>query len=56
MTLPSFALVPRRSGRIVREPNRFIFSGETFETVSENLESDPTSYKEAMADSDSSHW
>ena len=26
------------------------------EAVSENLESDPTNYEEAMADSDSSHW
>ena len=33
-----------------------MFLGEAFEVVSENLESDPTSYKEAIADSDSSHW
>ena len=33
-----------------------MFLGETFEAVSENLESDPTSYEEAMADSDSSYW
>ena len=56
MTLPSFAPVPRRSGRIIREHDRFMFLGEAFEAVSENLESDPTSYEEAMADSDSSHW
>ena len=54
MTLPSSASVPRRSGRIIREPDRFMFLGEAFEAVSENLESDPTSYEEAMADSDSS--
>ena len=48
--------MPRRSGRIVREPDRFIFLGEAFEPVSENSESDPTSYEEAMADSDSGHW
>ena len=29
--------------------------GEAFEAVSENLEFYPTSYEEAMADSDSSH-
>ena len=56
MTLPNSAPVPRRSGRIIREPDRFMFMGEAFEAVSENLESDPTSYKEAIADSDSSHW
>ena len=56
MTLPSSAPVPRRSGRIVREPDIFMFLGEAFEAVFENSESDPTSYEEAMADSDSSHW
>ena len=56
MTLPSSALVPRRSGRIIREPDRFMFLGEAFEADSENSESDPTNYEEAMADSDSSHW
>ena len=55
ITLPSFAPVPRRNGRIIREPDRFMFLGEAFEAVSENLESNPTSYEEAMADSDSSH-
>ena len=33
-----------------------MFLGEAFNAVSENSESDPTSYEEAMADSDSSHW
>ena len=55
-TLPIFALVPCRSGRIVRESDRFMFLGEAFEAISENLESDPTSYEVARADSDSNHW
>ena len=55
MTLPNSALVLRRSGRIVKEPDRFMFLGEDFEAVSKNLDSDPTSYEEAMEDSDSSH-
>ena len=55
MTLPSSAPVPHRSGRIVREPDRFMFLGEAFEAVSEKSESDPTSYEEAIADNDSSH-
>ena len=42
MTLPNSAPVPHRSGRIIREPNRFMFLGEAFEAVFENLESDPT--------------
>ena len=56
MTLPISAPIPRRSGRIIREPDRFMFLGEAFEAVSENSESDPTSYEEAMTDSDSGHW
>ena len=56
MTLPSFVLVPRHSGRIVKELHRFIFLGEAFEAISENLEFDPTSYEEAMVDSDLNHW
>ena len=32
-----------------------MFLGKAFEVVSKNLESDPTSYEEAMVDSDSSH-
>ena len=33
-----------------------MFLGEAFEAVFKNLESDPTSFEKAMADSDSSHW
>ena len=55
-SLPIFALVSCRSGRIFREPERFMFLGEAYEAVSESSESDPTGYEEAMADSDSSHW
>ena len=49
MTLPSSAPVPHRSGRIIREPDRFMFLREAFESISKNLESDPTSYEEAIA-------
>ena len=48
MTLPNSAPLPHRSGRIIREHDRFMFLGEVFEAVFENLESDPTSYEEAM--------
>ena len=56
MTLPSSAPVPHCSGGIVRESDKFMVLGESFEAVFESFESDPTSYEEAMADSDSSHW
>ena len=55
MTLPSSAPVPCHSGRIIREPDIFMFLGEAFEAVSENFEYDPTSYEEAIVDSGSSY-
>ena len=48
--------VPRRSGRIVRPPIRFISLGETYEAISEEAESDPCTYEEAMNDIDAHHW
>ena len=48
--------VPRRSRRIVRPPIRFISLGETYEAISEEAESDPCTYEEAMNDIDAHHW
>ena len=48
--------VPCRSGRIVRPPIRFIGLGETYEVISEEAESDPYTYEEAMNDIDAHHW
>ena len=39
--------MPRRSGRIVRPPIRFIGLGETYEVISEEAKTDPYTYKEA---------
>ena len=47
--------VPRRSGRIIRSPIRFIVLGETYEAISEEAESDPYTYEEAMKDIDAHH-
>ena len=44
--------VPRRSGRIVWPPIGFIGLGETYETISEEVEIDPYTYEEAMNDID----
>ena len=46
----------RRSGRIVRPPIRFIGLGETYEAISEEVETDPYTYEEAMNDIDAHHW
>ena len=48
--------VPRRSGRIVRPPIRFIGLRETYEAIPEEAESDPYTYEEAMNDIDAHHW
>ena len=47
--------VSRHSGRIVWPPIRFIGLGETYEAISEEAESDPYSYDEAMNDIDAHH-
>ena len=47
---------PRHSGRIVRPPIIFIGLGETYEAISEEAESDPYTYEEAINDIDSHHW
>ena len=48
--------VPRRSGRIVLPLIRFIGLGETYEAISEEAESDPYTYEEAMNDIDAHYW
>ena len=48
--------VPRRSGRNVRPPIRFISLGETYKAIPEEAESDPYTYEEAMNDIDEHHW
>ena len=44
------------SGRIVQPPIRFIGLGETYETILEEAELDPYTYKEAINDIDAHHW
>ena len=48
--------VPHRSGRIVRPPIRFIGLGETYKAISEEAESDPYNYEEAINDIDAHYW
>ena len=47
---------PYCSVRIIRPPVRFIGLGETYEAISEEAESDPCIYEEAMKDIDAHHW
>ncbi|XXG73024.1 hypothetical protein AAC387_Pa07g2006 [Persea americana] len=53
---PVVTSVPRRSGRIVRPPDRFSFLGESYETIPEELEEAPCNYNEAINDIDSGRW
>ncbi|KAL8512357.1 hypothetical protein ACS0TY_018729 [Phlomoides rotata] len=43
---------PRRSGRVFRQPERFIFVGESSDLVPGEDESDPWTYNEALQDKD----
>ena len=47
--------VPYHSGRIIRLPIGFIGLGETYEAISEEAESNPYTYEEAMKDKDAHH-
>ena len=47
--------VSRHSGRIVLPPIRFIGLREIYEAISEEAESNPYTYEEAMKDADAHH-
>ena len=47
--------LPCCSGRIVQPPIRFIGLGETYEAISEETESDPYTYEEAINDINAHH-
>ena len=47
---------PRRSGRVVRQPDRFMFLGESSDLVSGEHEEDPRTYDEALQDKDADLW
>ena len=47
--------VSHRGRRIIRPPIRFIGLGETYEAISEEAESNPYTYEEAMNDIDAHH-
>ena len=48
--------MPRRSGRIVRPPIRFIDLGETYEAILEEAKSNRYTYEEAIDDIDAHYW
>ena len=44
--------VPRRSGRVVKQPERFMFLGESSDLIPGKHEPDPRTYDEALQDID----
>ena len=51
--------MPRRSGRVVREPERYgMYNafGHTYTAVIDEFDDDPTSYSKAMASSEANLW
>ncbi|KAL8523138.1 hypothetical protein ACS0TY_013202 [Phlomoides rotata] len=46
----------RRSGRVVRQPERFMFVGESSDLIPGEDESDPWTYDEAIQDKDADSW
>ena len=56
-TIPiSSTLMPRRSGRVVKQPDRFMCLGKSFEDILKEHEIDPIDYNEAMSDVDAHLW
>ncbi|KAA0067617.1 gag/pol protein [Cucumis melo var. makuwa] len=54
---PSQSLrMPRRSGRIVSQPNRYLGLTETLVVIPDDGVEDPSSYKQAMNDVDKDQW
>ncbi|CAA0808210.1 Unknown protein, partial [Striga hermonthica] len=49
-------VVPRRSGRVVRQPGRFMGVEKSSEAVPDILESNPWTYNEALQDRDADSW
>ena len=47
---------PRRSGRVVHQPERYMFLGESLDRIPEELDSEPGNYSEALQDKDANLW
>ena len=57
LTIPiTSILMPRRSGSVVKQLNRFMYLRESFEAILEEHEIDPIDYNEATSDVDAQLW
>ena len=48
--------VPRHSGRVVRPPERYMFLGESYNKVPDELDTEPCNYNEAIQDKYAELW
>ncbi|KAL6346165.1 hypothetical protein AAG906_027899 [Vitis piasezkii] len=56
-TIPiSSTLVPRRSGKVVKQLYQFMYLGESFKAILKEHDIDPTYYDEAMSNMDAHLW
>ena len=44
--------MPRRSGRVVHQPDRYMFLRESYERILDELDAEPVNYNEALQDKD----
>ena len=48
--------MPRRSGRVIIRPDRYMFLGESYDRVSDEQGTNPCNYGEALQDKDIDLW
>ncbi|XP_057510754.1 uncharacterized protein LOC130793116 [Actinidia eriantha] len=49
-------VVPRRSGRVRHQPDRYMFLGESYDMIPDELNTEPVNYNEALHDKDAKLW
>ena len=54
--LISSTSMPCRSGRVVKQPNRFMYLGKSFEVILKEHEIDPIDYDKVISDVDAHFW
>ena len=57
LTIPIFStLMPHHSGKVVKQPDGFIYVGKSFKAILKEHEIDPIDYDKAMSDEDAHLW
>ena len=56
ISISSTPVVPSRSGRVVKQPDRFMYLGKSFKAILKEHEINPIDYDEAISDVDAHLW